>query len=128
MDRGAWQATVDRVAESNMTEQPSLHTHTHTHQLPSTLYHEIRKKIVKRRSTSMSHLYVLLKDKKEGVSVIQTEQNIQFIISKLDFLILFAKAELQLSWPYFKGLKEPIHFNNDLLRIQEENLKFPKIH
>ena len=76
----------------------------------------------------MSHLYVLLKDRKEGVSVIQTEQNIQFIISKPDFLILFAKAELQLSWPDFKGLKEPIHFNNDLLRLHEENLKFPKIH
>ena len=31
MDRGAWQATVQRFAESDTTEQLSTHTHTHTH-------------------------------------------------------------------------------------------------
>ena len=30
MDRGAWQATVHRVAELDTTEVTS-HTHTHTH-------------------------------------------------------------------------------------------------
>ena len=29
MDRGAWWATVHEVAESDMTEQLSVHTHTH---------------------------------------------------------------------------------------------------
>ena len=31
MDRGAWQATVLEVKESDMTEQLNTHTHTHTH-------------------------------------------------------------------------------------------------
>ena len=31
MDRGAWQATVFRVAESDMTEHTHTHTHAHTH-------------------------------------------------------------------------------------------------
>ena len=35
MDRGAWLATIHRIAESTMTEQLSTltcaHTHTHTH-------------------------------------------------------------------------------------------------
>ena len=31
MDSGAWQATVHRVAESDMTEATEYTTHTHTH-------------------------------------------------------------------------------------------------
>ena len=31
MDRGAWQATVHRATESDMTERTRAHTHTHTH-------------------------------------------------------------------------------------------------
>ena len=31
MDSGAWQATVHRVAESDMTEVTEYTTHTHTH-------------------------------------------------------------------------------------------------
>ena len=31
MNRGAWQATVHGVTESDMTEHTYTHTHTHTH-------------------------------------------------------------------------------------------------
>ena len=31
MDRGAWQATVHGIRESDMTEHPSVHVHAHTH-------------------------------------------------------------------------------------------------
>ena len=39
MDRGAWQATVHAVAESDMTEHvyTKTHTHTHTHSLSLSL-------------------------------------------------------------------------------------------
>ena len=33
MDKGAWQATVHRVTELDMTEQLT-HKHTHTHLIP----------------------------------------------------------------------------------------------
>ena len=33
MDRGAWWATVHSIAGSDMTEQLSAHTHTHTFNL-----------------------------------------------------------------------------------------------
>ena len=31
MDRGAWQTTAQRVAESDVTEHAHTHTHTHTY-------------------------------------------------------------------------------------------------
>ena len=37
MDRGAWQATVHAVAESDTTECTHTHTHTQTH-TPALIY------------------------------------------------------------------------------------------
>ena len=38
MDRGAWQATVHAVAESDMTEHVHTNTQTHTHSLSLSIY------------------------------------------------------------------------------------------
>ena len=45
MDRGAWQATVQGVAGSGMTEHVHVRAHTHTHTRSNGLY--VEKKIRK---------------------------------------------------------------------------------
>ena len=45
MDRGAWRATVFRVAESDMAEHTHTHAHTHTHTHTHT--HNVTRSVLK---------------------------------------------------------------------------------
>ena len=62
MDRGAWLATIHRIAESTMTEQLSTltcahtHTHTHTHILLVSLVAQLIKNLPAMQETLVQFL------------------------------------------------------------------------
>jgi len=57
MDRGAWQATVFRVAESDMTEHTHTHTHAHTHTHTHTHTHNVTSSVLKSAARIEKYVY-----------------------------------------------------------------------